>query len=84
MNNIKDLIVVIVCIVLLALLITIPLAIIIDEKVDKSKEDVTLIKVNDSIKIEVDKLDSIKNAKVIEVQELDNDSTIKLFYRLIK
>lgn len=39
---------------------------------------------NDSLKIEVNNLDSIKNAKVIEVKTLDNDSTIKLFYKLIK
>ena len=46
--------------------------------------DVELQKHNDSLKIEVDNLDSIKNAKVIEVKNLDNDSTIKLFYQLIK
>lgn len=43
----------------------------------------SLITVNDSIKIKVEKLDSIKNAKVIEVQTLDNDSTLKLFYELV-
>ena len=43
----------------------------------------SLIKVNDSIKIVINNLDSIKNAKVIEVQTLDNDSTAKLFYELI-
>ena len=46
--------------------------------------DVELRKYNDSLRIEVDNLDSIKNAKVIEVKTLDNDSTIKLFYQLIK
>ena len=46
--------------------------------------DVELQKHNDSLKIEVDNLDSIKNAKVIEVKTLDNDSTVKLFYQLIK
>lgn len=46
--------------------------------------DIALQKHNDSLKIEVDNLDSIKNAKVIEVQTLDNDSTVKLFYQLIK
>ena len=46
--------------------------------------DVELQKHNDSLRIEVDNLDSIKNAKVIEVKTLDNDSTIKLFYKLIK
>ena len=52
---------------------------------DTVKENVTIadsiIKVNDSIKIKVEHLDSIKNAKVIEVQTLDNDSTLKLFYK---
>ena len=46
--------------------------------------DIALQKHNDSLKIEVDNLDSIKNAKVIEVKTLDNDSTVKLFYQLIK
>ena len=46
--------------------------------------DVEIQKHNDSLKIKVDNLDSIKNAKVIEVKALDNDSTVKLFYQLIK
>lgn len=54
---------------------------------DTIKENVTIadsiVKVNDSIKIKVEHLDSIKNAKVIEVQTLDNDSTLKLFYELV-
>ena len=54
---------------------------------DNVKEDITvtdsIIRVNDSIKIKVEHLDSIKNAKVIEVQTLDNDSTLKLFYELV-
>ena len=45
---------------------------------------VEIQKHNDSLRIKVDNLDSIKNAKVIEVKTLDNDSTIKLFYKLIK
>ena len=44
----------------------------------------SLKKVNDSIKIKVEQLDSIKNAKIIEVESLDNDSTLKLFYELIR
>ena len=48
------------------------------------EKDIELQKQNDSIKLEVKQLDSIKNAKVIEVKTLDNDSTIKLFYKLIK
>ena len=43
----------------------------------------SLKKVNDSIKFKVEKLDSIKDAKVIEVSTLDNDSTLKLFYKLV-
>lgn len=43
----------------------------------------SLTKVNDSIKIKVEKLDSIKDAKIIEVSTLDNDSTLKLFYELV-
>lgn len=46
--------------------------------------DVEIQKHNDSLRIEVNNLDSIKNAKVIEVKTLDNDSTVKLFYKLIK
>lgn len=46
--------------------------------------NIELQKYNDSLKIKVNNLDSIKNAKVIEVKTLDNDSTIKLFYQLIK
>lgn len=48
------------------------------------EKDVELQKRNDSLRIEVNNLDSIKNAKVIEVKTLDNDSTVKLFYQLIK
>lgn len=48
------------------------------------EQNVEIQKHNDSLRIKVDNLDSIKNAKVIEVKTLDNDSTIKLFYQLIK
>lgn len=48
------------------------------------EQHIELQKHNDSLRIEVNNLDSIKNAKVIEVQTLDNDSTVKLFYQLIK
>ena len=48
------------------------------------EQNVEMQKHNDSLRIKVDNLDSIKNAKVIEVKALDNDSTIKLFYQLIK
>ena len=48
------------------------------------EQNVELQKHNDSLRIKVDNLDSIKNEKVVEVKALDNDSTIKLFYQLIK
>ena len=48
------------------------------------EQNVEIQKHNDSLRIEVDNLDSIKNAKVIKVKTLDNDSTVKLFYQLIK
>ena len=51
---------------------------------DIVEQNVEIQKHNDSLRIEVDNLDSIKNAKVIEVKTLDNDSTVKLFYQLIK
>ena len=61
------------------------------KKIINNEEDIkenvivtdSIIKVNDSIKIKVEHLDSIKNANVIEVQTLDNDSTLKLFYELV-
>ena len=48
------------------------------------EQGIELQKHNDSLRIEVNNLDSIKNAKVIEVKTLDNNSTVKLFYQLIK
>ena len=43
----------------------------------------SLTQVNDSIKITIEHLDSVKNAEIIEVSTLDNDSTLKLFYKLV-
>ena len=48
------------------------------------EDNIELQKHNDSLKFKVDNLDSIKNAKVLEVEVLDDDSTINLFYNLIK
>ena len=44
----------------------------------------SITKVNKILIIEVNNLDSLKNAEIIEVKELDNDSTVKLFYKLIR
>lgn len=43
----------------------------------------SITKQNDKLVIEVEHLDSIKDAKVIEIKSLDNDSTLRLFYQLI-
>lgn len=52
--------------------------------VDSTIEYVDSIKKeNDKLVLEVNNLDSIKNAEIIEVKNLNNDSTIKLFYKLI-
>ena len=51
--------------------------------VERSEID-SITKENDKIIIEVKSLDSIKNEKVIEVESLDNDSTLRLFYELIR
>lgn len=39
---------------------------------------------NNKITIEINDLDSIKNAKIIEIKTLDNDSVLELFYELIR
>ena len=50
--------------------------------VGSSKID-SIVKDNDKLIIEVKHLDSIKNAKSIEIKSIDNDSTLRLFYQLI-
>lgn len=44
----------------------------------------SITKVNKTLIIEVNNLDSIKNAEIIKVKSLDNDSTVELFYKLIR
>lgn len=39
--------------------------------------------INTKLIQELNNIDSIKNAKIIEVKTLDNDSTIRLFYQLL-
>lgn len=39
---------------------------------------------NDSLIIKVNNIDSIRNVEVVNVKNLDNDSTVKLFYKLVK
>lgn len=47
-------------------------------KIDSAKE------ANKVLIIEVEHLDSIKHVKSVEVTTLDNDSTLELFYELIR
>lgn len=54
----------------------------ISSPVERSEID-SIAKENDNIIIEVESLDSIKNEKATEVKSLDNDSTLRLFYKLI-
>lgn len=51
--------------------------------VEESRID-SLVNQREEIKIKINKLDSIKDAKIIEVINLDNDSTLKLFYELVR
>ena len=48
------------------------------QRIDSLKID------NSKIILDVETLDSIKNVKTIEVKSLDNDSTLRLFYELIR
>ena len=56
-----------------------------NERINNNKHIIDSIKtVNKEYKNKLNKLDSIKDAEIIEVKTLDNDSTIKLFYKLIR
>ena len=51
-----------------------------------NKDNTTIEKINysnDSLRIELKHIDKDKNEKIIEVKGLNNDSTYKLFKRLI-
>ena len=77
------------CFVILILALVVCVSIIIGKYYHKKnnniiEQDIELQKHNDSLKLKVNNLDSIKNAKVLEVEVLDDDSTIILFYNLIK
>lgn len=77
------------CIVFISLVIVICLSIIIGDYYYKKNNNIIetkieLQKYNDSLKFKVNNLDSIKDAEIIEVKSLDNDSTVKFFYRLIR
>lgn len=84
LNNITVVEIVIILLIVLVLIVTyLPLkSTPTTSLVDNSKID-SIAKDNDKLIIEVKYLDSIKNAKSIEIKSLDNDSTLRLFYQLI-
>ena len=56
-----------------------------NERIDNNEHIIDSIKtVNKEYKNKLNKLDSIKDEEIIEVKTLDNDSTVKLFYKLIR
>lgn len=81
---------------ILIVILTIILIFVLVEIISKTKKDNDIIiknaevnidnniKTNDSIKLEIENINKIKDAEVIEVRSLDNDSTVKLFYKLVK
>lgn len=58
-------------------------AVIFNEKPTHNNNNTEIQAANDSIKLQVKQLDSLKNEKVIEVKGLSNDSTLKLFKQLV-
>ena len=82
-----DIIVLIVCIVFCILVIIIGTHY--NSYSNKKEEQKDIIPIQyiqqqkDSIKIKITTIDSLQHEKVIEVQGLSNDSTLKLFYKLI-
>lgn len=76
------------CIGLITFIIVVGIFSIIDSCDNKQikKDNTTIEKTNysnDSIRIELKHIDKDKNEKIIEVKGLNNDSTYKLFKRLI-
>lgn len=78
------------CLISSLIIICLAVAILYDKHVNHNSSPVEEINKIDSIKFENNKLtteinilDSIKNNKVNDVTKLNNDSTIKLFYKLI-
>ena len=55
-----------------------------NERIDNKHIIDSIKTVNKEYKNKLNKLDSIKDEEIIEVKTLDNDSTVKLFYKLIR
>lgn len=78
------------CLISTLIIVCLTIVIIYDKYVNRNSSPVEDIRRIDSIKFENNKLtteintlDSIKNNKINDVTKLNNDSTIKLFYKLI-
>lgn len=78
------------CLISSLIIICLAVAILYDKHINHNSSPVEEINKIDSVKFENNKLtteinilDSIKNNKVNDVTKLNNDSTIKLFYKLI-
>ena len=89
MEHIKD-VLIIICYVIILLLACVGLYSLLNKATSPTSLPVeeihhidSIVATNDSIKIVVNNLDSIKNAKIIEVKNLNNDSTLLLFYELL-
>ena len=88
-NTIKHLIYLL-CLISSLIIVCLTIAILYDKHINHNSSPVEEIHKTDSVKLENTKLtteinilDSIKNNKVNDVTKLNNDSTIKLFYKLI-
>lgn len=49
-----------------------------DEKIDSLKQD------NININVKIDSINNEKYNEINKIKQLDNDSTVKLFYKLIR
>lgn len=84
----EDKIVLIVCIVFCILVIIIGINY--NSYSNKKEEQKDIIPIQyiqqqkDSIKIKITTIDSLQHEKIIEVKGLSNDSTLDLFYKLIR
>lgn len=54
-------------------------------EINKNNETIEVLdKTKDSLMLQVDNINTIKDAEIIKVKSLDNDSTLNLFYQLIR
>lgn len=54
-------------------------------EINKNNETIEVLdKTKDSLMLQIDNINTIKDAEIIKVKSLDNDSTLNLFYQLIR